>query len=205
MSTDRFTAAMGHIDDDLVSDAVNYMPKKKEHKFKWMKLVAAAACICLVVATVFPLFQQDGGSPFVLTAYALESDNTVSSVEMQEGENIPVSFFEADNGLRGFIFSYKADEPKEYYSFSIMTDGTQGTIDQHIEAINGLELSKDNFYVFFIPPQDQPTPYRLPLTIEDEATNTIAMLNVVIEESETDYIARIDSISIQEKRTEPSK
>lgn len=205
MSTDRFTAAMGHIDDDLVSDAVNYMPKKKEYKFKWMKLVAAAACICLVVATVFPLFQQDGGSPFVLTAYALESDNTVSSVEMQEGENIPVSFFEADNGLRGFIFSYKADEPKEYYSFSIMTDGTQGTIDQHIEAINGLELSKDNFYVFFIPPQDQPTPYRLPLTIEDEATNTIAMLNVVIEESETDYIARIDSISIQEKRTEPSK
>ena len=199
MSTDRFTAAMGYIDDDLISDAVTYMPKKKEYKFKWMKLIAAAACICLVVATFFPFFQQDGGSPFVLTAYALESDNTVSSVDMQEGENIPVSFFEADNGLRGFIFSYKADEPKEYYSFSIMTDGTQGTIDQQIEAINGLELSKDNFYVFYIPLQDQPAPYRLPLTMEDEATNTIALLNVVIEESEEGYIARIDSISIHEK------
>ena len=205
MSTDRFTAAMGYIDDDLISDAVTYMPKKKEHKFKWMKVVAAAACICLVVATIFPLFQQDGSSPFVLTAHALESDNTVSSVEMQEDENIPVSFFEADNGLRGFIFSYKADEPKEYYSFSIMTDGTQGTIDQQIEAINGLELNKDNFYVFYIPSQDQPAPYRLPLTIEDESTNTIAMLNVVIEESEEGYIARIDSISIHEKRTEPPK
>ena len=205
MSTDRFTEAMGYIDDDLISDAVTYMPQMKEHKFKWMKLVAAAACICLVVATIFPLFQKDGGSPFVLTAYALESDNTVSSVEMQEGENIPVSFFEADNGLKGFIFSYNADEPKEYYSFSIMTDGTQGTIDQHIEAINGLELSKDNFYVFFIPSQNQPTPYRLPLTMEDESTNTIAMLNVVIEENDDGYIARIDSISIHEKRTEPQK
>ena len=58
MSTDRFTAAMGYIDDDLISDAVTYMPKKKEHKFKWMKLIAAAACICLVVATFFPFFQQ---------------------------------------------------------------------------------------------------------------------------------------------------
>ncbi len=205
MSTDRFTAAMGYIDDDLISDAVTYMPKNKEHKFKWMKVVAVAACICLVVATIFPLFQEDGGSPFVLTAYALESDNTVSSVEMKEGENIPVSFFEADNGLKGFIFSYNADEPKEYYSFSIMTDGTQGTIDQQIEAINGLELSKDNFYVFYIPSQDQPAPYRLPLTMEDEATNTIAMLNVVIEENNEGYIARIDSISIHEKRTEPPK
>lgn len=196
---------MGYIDDDLISDAVTYMPKKKERKFKWAKLIAAAACICLVVATIFPLFQQDGGSPFVLTAYALGSDNTVSSVEMQEGENIPVSFFEADNGLKGFIFSYKADEPKEYYSFSIMTDGTQGTPDQQIEAINGLELSKENFYVFYIPSQDQPAPYRLPLTMEDKATNTIAMLNVVIEESDEGYIARIDSISIHERKEAPDK
>jgi len=45
----------------------------------------------------------------------------------------------------------------------------------------------------------------LPLTMEDEATNTIAMLNVVIEEIDGGYTAKIDSISINEKRTEPPK
>ena len=61
MSTDRFTAAMGYIDDDLISDAVTYMPKKKEHKFRWMKLAAAAACVCLVVMGAFsiPSFQNE--------------------------------------------------------------------------------------------------------------------------------------------------
>ena len=43
MSTDRFTAAMGYIDDDLISDAVTYMPKKKS-PVRWIKWVAVAAC-----------------------------------------------------------------------------------------------------------------------------------------------------------------
>ena len=29
MSTNRFIDAMGYIDDDLISDAVTYMPKNK--------------------------------------------------------------------------------------------------------------------------------------------------------------------------------
>ena len=205
MKNARMLHAIGEIEDELIYGAVNDAPKRKAHRFKWIKLVAAAACFCLIVTTMFPLFQEDGGSPFLLTAYAVGSDNTVSSTTMQEGENIPVSFFEADNGLRGFVFSYEAEKPLDYISFSVMTAGPQATIDQQIEAISGLELSKDNFYVFFIPPQDEPAPYRVPLTMEDEETNSIAMLNVVIEEDADGYIARIDSISIHEKRTEPPK
>ena len=203
MSTEKFTRAMGCIDDDLIYDAVAFTSKKKNWNNKWIRVVAIASCLCLIVAALPLFFSKDKEHDFALTAYAMGNGNAVSAITMQEGENIPVSFFETDNGLKGFIFSYKADEPKEYYSFSIMTDGPQGTVDQHIEAINGLELSKDNFYVFYIPAQDQPAPYSLPLTMEDEATNTIALLNVVIEMSNDGYTARIDSITTYEKRNEP--
>ena len=86
-----------------------------------------------------------------------------------------------------------------------MTDGSQIAIGQQIEAINGLELSKENIYEFYIPAQDQPAPYNVPLTMEDEASNSIALVNVVIEETDEGYIARIDSITIYEKTTKPVK
>ena len=205
MSTDRFTEAMGCIDEDLISDAISYMPSKNKIQVRWMKLMAIAACLCLLVTAIFPFIKEAKASPFVLTAYALSSNHTVSSVAMEEGQSIPVSYFEATNGLKGFIFSYEADRSLRHVSVSIMSDGQQGTIDQYIEAIQGLELSKENFYVFYIPPQDQPAPYSLPLTIEDEESNSIALLNVIIEDDEDGYTAKIDSFSIHEKRTEPPK
>ena len=128
MSIPRITKAMEYIDDDLVSGAVTYTRRKRKW---WKNWKAIAACVA-VVAVVFGAipFLNNGtnapdGSPFVLTAYAVGIDNTVSAVEMKEGENIPVSFFEANNGLKGFVFSYKAEKPQDYLSFSIMMDGPQ--------------------------------------------------------------------------------
>ncbi|MBQ8276691.1 MAG: hypothetical protein IJZ02_08745, partial [Clostridia bacterium] len=132
-------------------------------------------------------------------------DNTVSAVEMKESESIPVTFFEANNGIKGFVFSHRATTPQNHVSLSIMTDGSQIAIGQQIEAINGLELSKENIYEFYIPAQDQPAPYSVPLTMEDEASNTLALLNVVIEETAEGYTARIDSFTIYEKTTKPVK
>lgn len=208
MSIPRITKAMEYIDDDLVSGAVTYTRQKRKWWTNW-KAIAACVAVVAVVFGVIP-FLNNGtnapdGSPFVLTAYAAGIDNTVSAVELKEGENIPVSFFEANNGLKGFVFSYKADKPQNHISLSIMTDGAQTTISQQIEAINGLELSKENIYVFYIPKQDQPAPYSVPLTMEDEASNTLALLNVVIEETAEGYTARIDSFTIYEKTTKPAK
>ena len=208
MSIPRLVNAMEYIDDDLVSDAVTFVPQKRKW---WMNRKAIAACVA-VVAIVFgaiPFLNSNPNapisSPFVLTAYAAGIDNTVSAVEMKEGESIPVTFFEANNGVKGFVFSHRATTPQNHVSFSIMTDGSQIAIGQQIEAINGLELSKENIYVFYIPKQDQPAPYSVPLTMEDEASNTLALLNVVIEETAEGHTARIDSFTIYEKTTKPAK
>ena len=208
MSIPRMINAMEYIDDNLVSNAVTYVPKKRKRWMNWKAFVACAAVIAIVIG-VIP-FLNNGtnapdNSPFVLTAYAAEIDNTVSAFEMKEGENIPVTFFEANNGLKGFVFSYRATTPQTYVSCSVMTEGSQTTIGQYIEAINGLELSKENIYVFYIPAQDKPAPYSVPLTMEDEESNSIALLNVVIEETAEGYTARIDSFTVYEKTTKPVK
>lgn len=208
MSIPRIVNAMEYIDDNLVSNAVTYVPKKRKQWMNWKAFAACAAVIAIVIG-VIPFVNNGTNAPdnipFVLTAYAAGIDNTVSAVEMKEGESIPVTFFEANNGLKGFVFSHRATTPQNHVSLSIMTDGAQITIGQQIEAINGLELSKENIYVFYIPKQDQPAPYSVPLTMEDEASNTLALLNVVIEETAEGYTARIDSFTIYEKTTKPVK
>ena len=208
MSIPRIVNAMEYIDDNLVSNAVTYVPQKRKQWMNWKAFAACAAVIAIVFGAI-PFLNRNPNapisSPFVLTAYAAGVDNTVSAVEMKEGESIPVTFFEANNGVKGFVFSHRATTPQNHVSFSIMTDGSQIAIGQQIEAINGLELSKENIYVFYIPKQDQPAPYSVPLTMEDEASNTLALLNVVIEETAEGYTARIDSFTIYEKTTKPAK
>lgn len=78
MSTDRFTAAMGYIDDDLISDAVAYMPKKKS-PVRWMKWVAVAACFCLVVGLSVPGLFKDP------SVGGLESNTTIADAKPEEG------------------------------------------------------------------------------------------------------------------------
>ena len=55
MSIPKMAKAMGYIDDDLVTGAVEYKRTKKKNS--WMKWGAMAACLCLVVA-LFPLINS---------------------------------------------------------------------------------------------------------------------------------------------------
>lgn len=61
MSIPKIAKAMNYIDDDLVSDAIEYRREKKKNI--WVKWGAMAACLCLVVcaATVFPKYIHEQG------------------------------------------------------------------------------------------------------------------------------------------------
>ena len=225
MSTDRFTAAMGYIDDDLISDAVTYMPKKKS-PVRWMKWVAVAACFCLVVSLSVPGLFKDpsvGGPesnttitdakpeegfdnainidfPLVLTAYAIESDNNVSTALLQEGESVPVSLFETDSNTKGFVFSYDIANPEQTSSVSIMTEGEFPGI---IYEIAGLEMDKTKNYIYYIPEQSKTTPYFLMIPYSDFEKDMVYEYHIVIEEDETGYIATVDHIVTHERKTAP--
>ena len=224
MSTDRFTAAMGYIDDDLISDAVTYMPQKKS-SVRWMKWVAVAACICLVIGLSFPGLFKDpsvGGLesntiitdakpeeaesefgvlfPLVLTAYAVENDNTVSTALLHEGESVPVSLFETDNDIKGFVFSYDITTPGQTSSVSIMTEGEFPGI---IYEIAGIEMDKEKNYIYFIPEQSKTTPYFLMIPYSDIEKDMVYEYHLIIEEDEYGYIATVDHVVTHERKSEP--
>ena len=56
MSIPKMSKALGHIDDDLVSGAVEYKRTKKKNG--WLKWGAMAACLCLVVLVAMPFMQN---------------------------------------------------------------------------------------------------------------------------------------------------
>lgn len=57
MSIPKMAKAMGYIDDDLVSGAVEYKRTKKKNS--WVKWGAMAACLCLVVVGAFTIFPYE--------------------------------------------------------------------------------------------------------------------------------------------------
>ena len=223
MSTDRFTAAMGYIDDDLISDAVTYIPKKKS-SVRWIRWVAVAACFCLIVGLSAPGLFKDpsvGGLesnttitnakpeeeselgiifPLVLTAYAMESDNDISTALLQEGESVPVSLFETDNGIKGFVFSYDITTPGQTSSVSIMTEGEFHEI---IYEIAGIEMDKEKNYIYFIPEQSKTTPYFLMIPYSDIEEDMVYEYHLIIEEDEYGYIATVDHVVTHERKSEP--
>lgn len=64
MSIPRIAKAMDHIDDDLISGAVEYKSAKKKNT--WVKWGAIAACLCLVLAFTIPtisnVLERNGGA-----------------------------------------------------------------------------------------------------------------------------------------------
>lgn len=94
MSTDRFTAAMGYIDEDLISDAVTYMPKKST--VRWTKWVAVAACFCLVVGVLSGThlhMKQYVLSNHIPIYYAIEYNDSLSAsdVKSEQADRLAVA------------------------------------------------------------------------------------------------------------------
>ena len=133
MKSKNFSKALGEINDKYITEATEYQAKKRH--FSWKSLVACAAVIALFFS-ITPFLNggksttSDGNDqeapyvPFAFTAYAFDNDHNVSSVIMHEGETVPVSLFNTEDGLKGFVFSYDLTEPGEQTtSVSIITEG----------------------------------------------------------------------------------
>lgn len=160
--------------------------------------VAAAACIVLVVllAGIPFISRDDNASAFVLTAYASEDDKVISNI-LEEGNRVPVSMFETENGIKGFVFSYDMTEPEQVSSVSVMTEGEFPGI---IEEIVGLDMETDQHYIYYVPEQSKSSPYRFMIPYTDEDTNTVYLCYLLVEESEGGYQAVIEKMEGFERK-----
>lgn len=188
MKSEKFSNALGEIDVKYVEEVVSYKAAKKN---KWLVWQIAAACIVFVVLTVgiVPfLMGNDEESVFVLTAYAYEN-NAAVEYELVVGEKVPISYFETENGLKGFVFAYSKGDSKEVSSISVMTEGDMPGV---IDEIVGLELGTDKHYTLYVPDQSKDFPYSFMIPYTDEAANKVIFCYFLVEETEEGYTAVIE-------------
>ncbi len=111
MKVPKIATAMGYIDNELISNAVEYKPTKRHFSLR-TKWTAVAACLVLVavVMGIFAMFNQTNTSPFVLTAYAMGTENKTVGNVMELGKSVPISTISTSTGKECFVFSCdKAD------------------------------------------------------------------------------------------------
>ena len=201
MTRKTISDAVTNISAEYIEKAADFHVTKKSKKIRWGKWIAAAACVCLVLMGILqPFTKQPGSSPFVLTAYALDNHNSLSSIVMQEGESVPVSLFETESGLKGFVFSHDCGDTGQSGAIAIMSEGDNAA---SIDEIVGLATEQGKQYYFFIPAEGKAAPYSLSLFITDEHTNTVGQLTIVIEQNEDGYTARIDELTTHERKDVP--
>ena len=80
---------------------------------------------------------------------------------------------------------------------------SEGDNSASIDEIVGLATEQGKQYYFYIPAEEKAAPYSLPLFITDESTNTVGQLDIVIEQSEDGYTARIDKLTTHERKDAP--
>lgn len=196
MKSGKFSDALGEIDISYVEEVVNYKAASKQKRNLW-KAMAACAAVILFVISIFPLLKREEEvDGFVLVAYAAEN-NTIVENELQEGNRVPISFFETENGLKGFVFAYSKSNPKDVSSISVMTEGEfPGVIDE----IVGLELDKEKNYTLYIPEQGKEFPYSFMIPYTDEAANKVIFCYLLVEETENGYSAVIEKMEEFERK-----
>ncbi len=189
MKSEKFSNALGEIDISYVEEVVNYNAAHTRRMQIW-KFVAACVAIAVLAVGIVPLLNSgnDVNNRFLLVAYASEN-NVVIENELQEGASVPISFFETENGLKGFVFAYNKSNPKDVSSISVMTEGEFPGV---INEIIGLELEKGKNYVFYIPEQDKEFPYSFMIPYTDEAANKEIFCYLLVEESENGCSAVVE-------------
>ena len=201
MKPNELLNIIGEAQDEYILDA--NAPVRRGRP-SWVKWVAVAACLCFAVMGLFPLFGNHE-SPFVLTAYALGEDNSLQTLEMDEGRVVPISTFIAGNGMEGFVFSHKnrgsentplVSIKSTNFSPYIMSDSYTSTTT--VEKIERIDLEKTQQYIFFVPSKGETAPYSLTVSMYNEEKSEAAELTIVIEQSENGYLAKIEKVNSYE-------
>ena len=205
MRTPRIVEAMNYIDDDLVSWAVEYRRVPLSTRLFRKPFLKACACflvIALVIGVAF-FWGEDGNvvsSPFILTAYAASPDDgsTTANV-LEKGKQVPISRFETESGLSGFVVSY--NKPDDTLPSSIIVFSADNSVQEQIEEISGITNDLSQNYYFYIPTENEVEPYTLPLFLTDIEANLICQYKVTITQIDGSYYAELVEESIMERVT----
>ena len=196
MRIPRIVEAMQYLDDELISEAIEFRRVPLHTRLFRKPFMKACACF-LVIALVFGigLFHIDNGdgitSPFVLTAYAISPDNAdIVMTKLEQGVSVPVSYFETNSGISGFVFSCENTAKDMPASISVIT---HGNFNEYIDEIVGIAIDPSQNYYIFIPSETEVVPYTVFISSIDMEAELIYELTLQITQQDNEYYAELIS------------
>lgn len=143
--------ATAHIDEDILNDVIN-SSKKTAKKPVWRKLVAVAACICLLLGIGLPIFNNNNKAPVTaplgIYACAMNEDGLSRQV-LNKDEGIKLKKIELGNGFDGFMFAVELEDKNQMSEVHYLTYKTFP--EKPNEEIYALMNEKGLRYFYFIP------------------------------------------------------
>lgn len=122
MKNEKILTAIGKISDDLITDAKICTPVKSRNS-KWIKWVAMAACLCLLITGGSVIGNLFGGkesvnfNPLVISVYAQSEDGTIVPTALKLGEKVkmhPASSTQLED-FNGYAINLTLFEAKYVY------------------------------------------------------------------------------------------
>lgn len=140
------------ISSEYLDEADAYKTPKR---VSWKRWIAAAACVCLLVAGSVSLLQgQKPVSPFVMTAYAMGTDGELIGTPIEINHGAPMTQVELSTGKGGFLFSVDLEDKNEESQMNpfILVEGTRSA--EIEEVINKYTEKNGKAYFYFVPNEE---------------------------------------------------
>lgn len=202
MKPPRIAEAMNYIDDELIAEAVMYrrapLPSRLFRKPIWKACAWFLTIIIILIAKfAFSRWNNVNKYSFAITAYAMSESGTVSNALLTDGKRIPVSIFEADSGLKGFVLSCPKTDESVPSSVIIISNGAFSQ--DSLKDISGITNDPTQKYYFYIPGDNESAPYTVPLFRTDKKTGTLYQCVITITQINESYFSELTEENITER------
>ena len=202
MTPEKMMDAISGISDKYVEKYAVVEPVKHDRlnrmiiQRKWVyRLCAYLAVIAIAVGVPMLSNTVPQQYPFILTAYALDSDSTLIAQNLTDSIQIPVSLLETKDGAKGFLFSVDSANQSEVSSPLIysaksgeqMADGSCEIPNAHFES--------GKHYFFFVGQRIEDF-VNVSFVCSDAEVGVTYEVTIDITEKDNGYFAELNRLNV---------
>lgn len=198
MKAPKIVHAMGHINDDLILDAMEKQPVRREgNQVRRLLSVAAVFVLLIGLAGFWEWRSNQGGSgmPNPLAVYAMDLEGNLTATYLDVEESHELSEIELEIGLHGFLFSCRLDDPKEKSQLHMLNFSSTPT-PNGVEVLYRILEDRGYCYFYFTPGESDVPPYKITCR-GDTGNGRIMTYKLLVEQTLTGYKVMVVDRSIE--------
>lgn len=203
MNVPRLVYLIGEIGDDLITEAIEFEYTPVKNRIFRKPVYRICACITVLALLFGGIFLHHSDNdnpilmPFTITAYAAsDSEGTFIDSILEEGSKAPISIFQTESGLRGFVLSCNNANADGSHSIAIISSADH---EERISEIAGITRDQSLNYFFFIPEDFEASSFSFPLILNDSDTNQICQCVILINRTGNGFTVELAEKQIIER------